>query len=143
MFLFFIRSKKCLLCPVACFTRLLRTLFFSLGKIEISELRTEEMNRLLFELLARWVAGLIPGVALLHIMCKTKKPSGDDRSAGGQSTRCAAIKRGLGMGYRAYINRPHTRKVSENCNGNMRWRYFNTACNMHSGSVCPHTWYDR
>lgn len=38
------------------------------------------MNRLLFELLARWVSGLIPGVALLHIMCKTKKP-GDERGA--------------------------------------------------------------
>ena len=36
------------------------------------------MNRLLFELLARWVSGLIPGCALLHIMCKTKKP-GDER----------------------------------------------------------------
>lgn len=42
------------------------------------QIRAEDMNRLLFEVLARWVSGLIPGVALLHIMCKTKKP-GEDR----------------------------------------------------------------
>ncbi|CAN0465956.1 unnamed protein product, partial [Laminaria digitata] len=50
----------------------------------VSADRAEDMNRLLFELLARWVSGLIPGVALLHIMCKTKKP-GDDRPAGDQT----------------------------------------------------------
>lgn len=36
------------------------------------------MNRLLFEFLSKWVSGLVPGVALLHIMCKTKK-AGDDK----------------------------------------------------------------
>lgn len=37
------------------------------------------MDRLLYELLAKWISGLIPGVALLHIMCKTKKPGSDRR----------------------------------------------------------------
>lgn len=63
------------------------------------------MNRLLFELLARWVSGLIPGVALLHIMCKTKKPA-DERPAAGQ-TRCAPLQHmvevGLGLGTMATI----------------------------------------
>lgn len=45
------------------------------------------MNRLLFEVLARWVSGLIPGVALLHIMCKTKKP-GEDRPPPDQMRYC-------------------------------------------------------
>lgn len=49
-----------------------------LGHVNEQPIRAEEMNRLLFELLARWVSGLIPGCALLHIMCKTKKP-GEDR----------------------------------------------------------------
>lgn len=44
------------------------------------------MNRLLFELLSKWISGLVPGVALLHIMCKTKRP-GEDKNA--QHMRCA------------------------------------------------------
>ncbi len=54
--------------------------------------RAEEMNRLLFELLARWVSGLIPGCALLHIMCKTKRP-GDDRPPVTRNSRCVALVR--------------------------------------------------
>lgn len=53
------------------------------------------MNRLLFELLARWVSGLVPGVALLHIMCKTKKP-GDERAA--ERMRCVCVLGGEGGG---------------------------------------------
>lgn len=57
--------------------------------------RAEEMNRLLFELLARWVSGLIPGCALLHIMCKTKKP-GDDRPPVDRN-RCVFLAMGVGL----------------------------------------------
>lgn len=69
--------------------------------------RAEEMNRLLFELLARWVSGLIPGCALLHIMCKTKRP-GDERPPVTRNSRCGVWLPyvwvgGVGYGYRFSI----------------------------------------
>lgn len=69
------RINGVLVVCAACF--LLRVAVLSSALFVRSRHRAEEMNRLLFEFLARWVSGLIPGVALLHIMCKTKKPADD------------------------------------------------------------------
>eukprot|EP00752_Nemacystus_decipiens_P004084 g3738.t1 len=70
------RINGVLVVCAVCF--LIRVAVLSSALFVRSRHRAEEMNRLLFELLARWVSGLIPGCALLHIMCKTKKP-GDER----------------------------------------------------------------
>ncbi|CAM9603277.1 unnamed protein product [Hapterophycus canaliculatus] len=74
------RINGVLVVCAACF--LVRVAVLSSALFVRSRHRAEEMNRLLFELLARWVSGLIPGVALLHIMCKTKKP-GEERPPAG------------------------------------------------------------
>ncbi|CAM9314223.1 unnamed protein product [Ectocarpus sp. 8 AP-2014] len=70
------RINGVLVVCAACF--LVRVAVLSSALFVRSRHRAEDMNRLLFEVLARWVSGLIPGVALLHIMCKTNKP-GEDR----------------------------------------------------------------
>ncbi|CAM9186311.1 unnamed protein product [Sphacelaria rigidula] len=72
------RINGVLVVCAVCF--LIRVAVLSSALFVRSRHRAEEMNRLLFELLSKWVSGLVPGVALLHIMCKTKK-SGADKSA--------------------------------------------------------------
>ncbi|CAM9115623.1 unnamed protein product, partial [Discosporangium mesarthrocarpum] len=64
---------------------LLRIVVLSSALFVRSRERVEEMNHLLFEILARWIPGLVPGGALLYIMRKTGR-EGAERSP--QTIRC-------------------------------------------------------